>query len=413
MAKKRKKKQQKILPAVAVLLIALIFAVLWYFDLIPIPSPSEGSEGSDGPAESTSESDSHSSDISGSPSESNNSGDASVESNAGVTVITSAELSIHFLELGNKYTGDCTYIKVGDVDILIDAGSRTNSISTIAAYLDDYVTDGILEYVIVTHAHQDHYAGFATSESKDSIFDLYVCETIIDFALTNQNPDGTMYSNYVRERNDEIEAGAVHYTAAECIQGGNNVFVLSETVSLEILDNYYYYNKSSDENNYSVCCLITEGDRNYLFTGDLEKEGEEYLVELNELPEVELFKAGHHGSPTSTTVQLLEVIKPQYVTVCCCCGSSEYTSNTANQFPSQAFIDRVALYTQNVYVTTLCVDYANGDFTSMNGNVVFYVIDDTLTISCSASTLPLYLSDWFTEYRTCPDAWKEAIGAVP
>ena len=27
------------------------------------------------------------------------------------------ELSVHFLELGNKYTGDCTYIKYGDVDI--------------------------------------------------------------------------------------------------------------------------------------------------------------------------------------------------------------------------------------------------------------------------------------------------------
>ena len=27
---------------------------------------------------------------------------------------------MHFLELGNKYTGDSTYIKAGDVDILID-----------------------------------------------------------------------------------------------------------------------------------------------------------------------------------------------------------------------------------------------------------------------------------------------------
>ena len=33
--------------------------------------------------------------------------------------------SVHFLELGNKYTGDCTYIKYGNVDILIDCGSRS------------------------------------------------------------------------------------------------------------------------------------------------------------------------------------------------------------------------------------------------------------------------------------------------
>ena len=133
-------------------------------------------------------------------------------------VVVSDEVSVHFLELGNKYTGDCTYIKAGDTDILIDAGSRVSSISTISAYLDQYVTDGKLEYVIVTHAHQDHYAGFATNENVDSIFDLYECEVIIDFALTNQKSDAVMYNNYLRERAAEIDAGAVHYTAADCIQ---------------------------------------------------------------------------------------------------------------------------------------------------------------------------------------------------
>ena len=37
-------------------------------------------------------------------------------------------ITFHFLELGNKYTGDCTFIQAGDVDILIDAGSKVSSI---------------------------------------------------------------------------------------------------------------------------------------------------------------------------------------------------------------------------------------------------------------------------------------------
>ena len=46
-------------------------------------------------------------------------------------------ISVHFLELGNKYTGDCTYIKVGtDIDILIDCGSKSTSVSTVSDYLD-------------------------------------------------------------------------------------------------------------------------------------------------------------------------------------------------------------------------------------------------------------------------------------
>lgn len=34
--------------------------------------------------------------------------------------ITTSDFSIHFLELGNKYAGDCTLIKCGDTEVLID-----------------------------------------------------------------------------------------------------------------------------------------------------------------------------------------------------------------------------------------------------------------------------------------------------
>ena len=320
-------------------------------------------------------------------------------------VFTDGDVQIHFLELGNKYAGDCIYIKAGDNDILIDAGSRTGSVPTIKNYVDQYCEDGVLEYVIVTHAHQDHYAGFATSENEDSIFDLYETEVIIDFSMTNQKSTSYMYSNYIRERQDEIDAGAVHYTAAQCIESGKSVFELGDGISMTILDSYYYYNESDTENDYSVCCLITHGDRNFLFTGDLEEDGEERLVEMNDLPEVDLYKAGHHGSKTSSSQALLQVIKPDYVAVTCCAGSSEYTDTAANQFPTQQFIDYIAPYTDKVYVTTLCVDYDSGEYTSMNGNIVF-ISGTTLEVACSANNTLLKDTDWFAEARICPDAWK-------
>ena len=122
------------------------------------------------------------------------------------------EMSIHFLELGNAYTGDCTFIQVGTVDILIDAGSRTESIPTIAKFVKEHMKDDKLDYVIVTHAHQDHYAGFATGANTESLFDMFQIGTIIDFARTNQKEDSTMYSNYLRERQEAIDRGANHYT---------------------------------------------------------------------------------------------------------------------------------------------------------------------------------------------------------
>lgn len=324
----------------------------------------------------------------------------------------SGAISIHFPELGNKYTGDCTYIKAGETDILIDAGSRRSSISEITDYIDRYVTDGKLEYVIVTHAHEDHYAGFATNESTDSIFDLYDIGTIIDFSITNHSRDAVMYSNYLRELDEATERGAEHYTAAECVQTDKAVFDLGGGIEMRILDSFFYYNKSSGENNYSVCTLISNGDEHYLFTGDLESEGEGHLVKMNDLPEVTLYKAGHHGSKTSSTETLLSVIKPEYVCVCCCAGSSEYTDNSENQFPTQDFCDRVAKYTEKVYVTTLCHDYKAGKFGSFNGDITFTSDKDGHRISCSAFSGVLCESDWFKENRTCPDYWKKRENAA-
>ncbi len=321
--------------------------------------------------------------------------------------LVTGDVEIHFPELGNKYTGDCTYIKVGDVDVLIDAGSKTSSIPTLASYLEEHMSDDVIEYVIVTHAHEDHYAGFATPDGTDSLFDLFKVGVIIDFAqITAGKASQKMYNNYLRERAEEIEAGAKHYTAAECMEDDNNVFPLGHGVELEILDSYFYYEVSETENNHSVCTMLRSGDENFLFTGDLEKEGEEKLVELNELPEVTLYKAGHHGSKTSSNECLLEIIKPEIVTVCCCCGSPEYTDKAANQFPTQAFIDRIAPYTDRVYVTTLCVDYEAEKIKSMNGDIVVTCTrNGGVTVNCSDNNTVLKDTDWFRENRECPEAW--------
>lgn len=324
-------------------------------------------------------------------------------------VVVNGELQIHFLELGNKYTGDCTYIKAGDTDILIDAGSKASSIPAITEYLNRYVTDGKLEYVIVTHAHEDHYAGFSVLEG--SIFDLYECGTIIDFAMTNQTDKGSsnMYGRYLLERADEIRAGAVHYTAAECVSDpAKNNFDLGNGITMQILDSKYYTEKASTENDYSVCTLFTYGSYKYLFTGDLEEDGEKELVARNTLSKVSLYKAGHHGSKTSSTDELLSVTRPEIVCVCCCAGSPEYTKTDANQFPTQAFVDRVAPYTDKVYVTTRCIDYDANSFAPMNGNITVITDDKGLRVACSADSRVLREWEWFLEHRTMPAEWKKA-----
>lgn len=337
--------------------------------------------------------------------------DDGTEDNLQTPIVVDGSLSFHFMMLGNELAGDSVYIKAGDNDILIDAGSREGSAEHIKAYVDQYVTDGKLEYVIVTHAHRDHIAGFAASYG---IFDMYECKTIIDFPKTDVT--SATYNKYVQKRDTEINLGAVHYTALQCwnnADGASRVYQLDESVSMEILYNYYYEH-SGDENDYSVCVQFSHGERKFLFTGDLELEGEEKLVEYNSLSQVELFKAGHHGSKTSSNECLLSVIKPKRCVVCCCAGSVEYTQNLDTTFPTQLFINRIAPYTDKVYVPIM-IDivynsnkgkYENADnYTLLNGNIVVTSAESEVSVNCSNNNTLLKDTDWFKNNRTCPSSW--------
>jgi len=332
--------------------------------------------------------------------------------------VAESTFSIHFLELGNKYAGDSTLIKYGNTEVLIDAGSRNSSAATIKEYVDKYCTDGVLEYVIATHAHQDHIAGFVGNKSGSTMTGIlyqYQVGTLIQFS--GHNTTSQIYSNYVVATQYVAGNGTKVYTALQCWNeedGAKREYDLSPSqdgsLTLSILYNYYYENTTSDENDYSVCTLLTytaEGGEKsyYLFTGDLEETGEKYLVKYNDLPEVDLFKGGHHGSKTSSTAELLAIIRPKHVAVCCCAGSTEYTTNNNNTFPTQAFVDRISLYTDSVYVTSLCIDYDAGKYSSMNGNIVFYVKGGKLKLYCTNNTTKLKDTEWFKSYRICPSAW--------
>jgi beta-lactamase superfamily II metal-dependent hydrolase len=368
------------------------------------------------------------------------------------------DFQIHFMTLGNEYAGDSVYIKAGDNDILIDAGSRSGSASTTTSYMDNYVKDGKLEYVIATHGDQDHIDAFP------KILEHYSAGVII--RNRNSNKTSATYNRMVTAFENQVSTnGAKMYYADQCfdnVEGASKSYVLSDKVTMDIVYNYYYWNTSSDENNYSVCTLFTyassEGNKYFLLTGDLEKEGEEKLsayydgsTKEKTLPEVDLFKAGHHGSKTSSNDCLLNIIKPKMCVVSCCCGTDEYTGATENQFPTQQFIDRISKWTDEVYVTSIYESYEictansktdkNGKTSSdktgvaiggqyihttgrkdMNGNVVVSCGKDTTSnkisigLACSNNTTKLKDSDWMNlkitidgkemYVRTMPDSWK-------
>lgn len=338
------------------------------------------------------------------------------------------DFQIHFMMLGNDAAGDSVYIKAGETDILIDAGSESNSFTTTSAYINQYCKDKKLEYVIATHGDADHISAFP------KFFQNYAVDTCIDFSCETSEQfqsfkssgassrsyfAGTTkttatYGNYLKARDQYAKH---HYTAGDCfknLNGAASQYKLSDNVIMTILYNYYYWDNdgnnkadSTDENNFSVCTLfsyIKDGNsQHFILTGDLELEGEKKMAEYYDgstkektLPEVELYKAGHHGSKTSSNDCLLKIIKPRICVVCCCAGTTEYTYNVQHQFPTQSFINHIAKYTSRVYVTTV-LENKDGSWThtAMNGNVIISTNSSNVGIKASNNLTKLKDSEWF------------------
>lgn len=322
------------------------------------------------------------------------------------TPVASGELAFHFLTLGNATSGDCVYVKAGDYDILIDAGSSEGSIDDIKNYLsnNNLVSDGKFEYVIATHYDLDHIACFGI---EDGIFDSYQCEVIIDSPKTIKSSNKS-YQKYIESRDNEVSLGAKHYSSLDCAKnqnGAQRVFNLSGSISMEILYNTIQEptaKKPSTENDLSVCVLFAHGSKKFLFTGDLQQEGEKLLVDNNNLSQVDLFKAGHHGSDTSSTEEFLRVIQPKICVIPC-------VANDKYDFPKIDPIKNLAKYTSKVYLPIYKDD--DGQVHVINGNIIVSSSgQNEVEITCDGTSdkKPILLKDteWFINNREMPTEWK-------
>ena len=123
------------------------------------------------------------------------------------------------------------------------------------------------------------------------------------------------------------------------------------------------------------------------------------MVEKNELPQCTLYKAGHHGSNTSSCSELMSVIQPEVVVINCCCGDK-------HGFPHQETIDTISLYTDKVYVP---VAATSSSYQELNGNIVVTVRYGEVGVTCSKNNTLFKDTAWFTNNRTMPNAWKQSI----
>lgn len=235
-------------------------------------------------------------------------------------------LVVHFIDVGQ---GDCIFIAANGSTMLIDCGEASNA-AQVTSYLQELGVER-LDHVIATHPHSDHMGGmYSIVEAFD------VGEMILPHIPDKQVPDTLFFERFL----DACEANDTPLTEAEL---GRIIDIGDARAEIIAPDGGTY----TDLNDYSVSLMLTHGKNSFLLTGDAEKKSEAAMLKGGSLGRVNVYKAGHHGSSSSSSAELLEVIRPEIAVISCGIDNSY-------GHPSDSTLERLSKYTSSIYRTDLC-----------------------------------------------------------
>lgn len=201
-------------------------------------------------------------------------------------------LSILFIDVGQA---DSMLLRCGGDAMLVDGGNVGDS-DTIATVLGKQEDLDRLEYIVITHAHEDHAGGVPGALHALPADHLLAPVT---------NKDRRYFQNLLKaaaERNLEIE-----------VPKPGDVFTLG-SATVEVLGPLKDY---SETNNTSIILMVTYGETRFLLTGDMEADAEKDLVESGCNLDADLLKVGHHGSGGSSSYVFLRAVTPEYAVIQC------------------------------------------------------------------------------------------------
>lgn len=206
-------------------------------------------------------------------------------------VSESGSFTIHFIDVGQA---DSALVTCDGHSMLIDGGNADDSNLVYSVLQRE--TDGHLDYVVGTHAHEDHIGGLSGAFEADTA-DVTFCP-VTEY-------DSKAFRNF-KTRADERGGGIT-------IPAVGDTFTLGEATVTVVAVN----SVPEDTNNTSIVIRIVYGDTSFLFTGDAEQETEEKILESDQDIESTVLKVGHHGSSTSTSQAFLDAVSPTYAVISC------------------------------------------------------------------------------------------------
>ena len=285
-------------------------------------------------------------------------------------------IEVYFLEMQHIYA-DSVFIKKGNVEVLIDAGWAYDG-EYVDKVLTQYCADDRLDLFMVSHSDGDHVDGIA-----EALKDIDDISLMVDYG-------GLGSGNVLTTRNKYKERGMVYHSAYDCVNknnGATDIYYLTKDFYFEVLNTGEYIdnNGSSASNGHSVAVIFYYKNFSFFTAGDLTTASESKLLKNENLPEVTLYKASHHGSHGSNSQDLLDTLNPKVVAISCARANqyqatpgvpsqnNTYNLNGASGHPAAEAIQRIYkapnisqnlnVYWSAVNGTMKFTSYGTNDFT--------------------------------------------------
>lgn len=242
-------------------------------------------------------------------------------------------LNVYFIDVGQA---DSILLENKGHYMLIDAGNNEDGPKLVNYFNEQDIKE--FDYVVGTHAHEDHIGGMDDIIKNFKIDNFYM-------------PDAITTTKTFEDVLDALEETNVIFQTPKV----NQTFNLQDTTITTL-------SVTADEKNLndtSIVLKVKHGTNTFLFMGDASTKIEKNL--LNKDIKSDVLKVGHHGSRYSTSLEFLKKVSPEYTVI-------SVGENNTYKHPHEEILKRLEEQNIQIYRT----DKQGTILAKSNGSIITF-----------------------------------------
>lgn len=242
-------------------------------------------------------------------------------------------LNVYFIDVGQA---DSIFLENKGHYMLIDAGNNEDGPKLVNYFNEQDIKE--FDYVVGTHAHEDHIGGMDDIIKNFKIDNFYM-------------PDAITTTKTFEDVLDALEETNVIFQTPKV----NQTFNLQDTTITTL-------SVTADEKNLndtSIVLKVKHGTNTFLFMGDASTKIEKNL--LNKDIKSDVLKVGHHGSRYSTSLEFLKKVSPEYAVI-------SVGENNTYKHPHEEILKRLEEQNIQIYRT----DKQGTILAKSNGSIITF-----------------------------------------